>query len=49
MFLTNTWYVACSSDEIDNKPLGRTVCNHRVVFYRPQPDPEKRKIHLLGA
>ena len=22
---------------------------HVSVFYRPQPDPERRKIHLLGA
>ncbi len=35
-FLTNTWYVACSAGEIDAKPLGRTICKHRVVFYRPQ-------------
>ncbi len=34
MFPKNTWYVACASDEIDVKPLGRTICNERVVFYR---------------
>jgi len=36
MFPKNTWYVACSADEIDAKPLGRTVCNERIVFYRAQ-------------
>ncbi len=36
MFPKNTWYVACSADEIDVKPLGRTICNERVVFYRGQ-------------
>lgn len=30
----NTWYVACTPQEIDGKPLGRTVCNERLVFYR---------------
>ena len=34
MFPKNTWYVACSADEIDVKPLGRMICNERVVFYR---------------
>ena len=34
MFPKNTWYVACSADEINDKPLGRTICNERVVFYR---------------
>jgi len=34
MFLKNTWYVACTAAEIDDKPLGRTVCNQRLVFYR---------------
>ena len=34
MFPVNTWYVACSADEIDEKPLGRTICNQAIVFYR---------------
>jgi vanillate O-demethylase monooxygenase subunit len=33
-FVRNTWYVACRSDEVGDKPLGRTICNERVVFYR---------------
>ena len=34
MFLRNHWYVACMPAEIDDKPLGRRVCNERIVFYR---------------
>ena len=34
MFPKNAWYVACSPAEIDEKPLGRTVCNERIVFFR---------------
>jgi vanillate monooxygenase len=34
MFPRNAWYVACMSDEIDGKPLGRTVCGERIVFFR---------------
>ena len=34
MFPTLTWYVACTADEIDEKPLGRTICNQAIVFYR---------------
>ena len=34
MFLKNTWYVACKSEDIDGKPLGRQVCGERMVFYR---------------
>ncbi|MFN3495461.1 MAG: Rieske 2Fe-2S domain-containing protein, partial [Hydrogenophaga sp.] len=37
MFPVNTWYVACTADEITDKPLGRTVCNQAIVFYRPRP------------
>lgn len=36
MFIKNAWYVACRSDEIQNKPFGRTICNEKIVFYRPQ-------------
>lgn len=34
MFPKNTWYVACTPDEIENKPLGRQICGERIVFYR---------------
>jgi vanillate O-demethylase monooxygenase subunit len=34
MFPLNAWYVACTPAEIDEKPLGRTVCNERMVLYR---------------
>ena len=34
MFLLNTWYVACAAAEIDDKPLGRRICNQPIVFYR---------------
>lgn len=34
MFLKNTWYVACTPDEIDGKPLGRRVCGEKIVFFR---------------
>ncbi|MCM2973376.1 aromatic ring-hydroxylating oxygenase subunit alpha [Larsenimonas suaedae] len=36
MFPKNTWYVACTPDEIDGKPLGRTVCNEKIVFFRAE-------------
>jgi vanillate monooxygenase len=34
MFPKNAWYVACTPDEIDGKPLGRKVCNESMVIYR---------------
>lgn len=34
MFPKNAWYVACTPDEIDGKPLGRMICNERMVIYR---------------
>jgi vanillate monooxygenase len=34
MYLKNTWYVACTPDEIEGKPLGRTICNEKMVFFR---------------
>ena len=34
MFLLNAWYVACHPGEIDDKPLGRRICNQAIVFYR---------------
>jgi vanillate O-demethylase monooxygenase subunit len=30
----NAWYVACTPDEIDGRPLGRTICGESVVIYR---------------
>jgi len=34
MYLKNAWYVACLPHEISDKPLGRTICGERIVFYR---------------
>jgi vanillate O-demethylase monooxygenase subunit len=34
MFPRNAWYVAATPDEITDRPLGRTICNERMVFYR---------------
>jgi vanillate O-demethylase monooxygenase subunit len=34
MFPRNAWYVAATAAEISDKPLGRTVCKERMVFYR---------------
>ncbi len=34
MFPKNTWYVACTPDEIAAKPLGRRICGEAIVFYR---------------
>lgn len=34
MFPLQTWYVAAQADEITDKPLGRTICNQAMVFYR---------------
>ena len=34
MIPMNAWYVACMPDEIDDKPLGRTICNERIVLFR---------------
>ena len=35
-FPKNTWYVAATSDEIQDKPLGRRICGERIAFYRAQ-------------
>lgn len=32
--LKNFWYVACSTDDLDEKPLARVICNEPVVIYR---------------
>jgi vanillate O-demethylase monooxygenase subunit len=34
MFPMNAWYVACTPDEIGAGPLGRVICNQRLVFFR---------------
>jgi vanillate O-demethylase monooxygenase subunit len=34
MFPKDAWYVACTPAEIDDKPLGRTICKEPIVFYR---------------
>ena len=34
MFPKNAWYVACTPEEIAERPLGRQVCGERIVFYR---------------
>jgi vanillate O-demethylase monooxygenase subunit len=34
MYPRNAWYVACTPQEIDDKPLGRTIGGERIVFYR---------------
>jgi vanillate O-demethylase monooxygenase subunit len=34
MFPKNAWYVACTPNEIDDKPLGRRICDEQIVFYR---------------
>jgi vanillate monooxygenase len=34
MFPKDAWYVACTPDEIIDRPLGRQICGERIVFYR---------------
>ena len=34
MYPKKAWYVACTPDEIDDKPLGRKICGESIVFYR---------------
>ncbi|XXF08380.1 aromatic ring-hydroxylating dioxygenase subunit alpha [Pseudomonas sp. D2-3] len=34
MYPKNAWYVACTPDEIAEKPLGRQICGEKIVFYR---------------
>lgn len=36
MFPRNAWYVACYPSEVQDKPLGRRICNEKMVFYRDQ-------------
>lgn len=30
----NTWYVACTPDEIEGQPLGRVICGEPLVIFR---------------
>jgi len=30
----NAWYVACTPDEIKDKPLGRQICGEKIAFFR---------------
>lgn len=34
MFLKNTWYVACTAEELGDQPLGRRICGQKIVLYR---------------
>jgi vanillate O-demethylase monooxygenase subunit len=34
MFQKNAWYVAATQNEIDEKPLGRKICNEAIVLFR---------------
>lgn len=33
-WLKQTWYVAATSDEVQDKPFGRQICGERIVFFR---------------
>ena len=33
-YLLDAWYVACTPDEIADRPLGRRVCGEAMAFYR---------------
>lgn len=39
----NAWYVACTPDEILEKPLGRRICGEPMVFFRG----EEQRVHAL--
>ncbi|HPQ94702.1 MAG TPA: aromatic ring-hydroxylating dioxygenase subunit alpha [Thiolinea sp.] len=44
MFAKNNWYVAATVDELEEKPpLGRTICNEKIVFYQT----ESGKVHAV--
>lgn len=34
MFPKNCWYVACTPDEFETKPLARRICGEPMAFYR---------------
>ncbi|KXI26750.1 aromatic ring-hydroxylating oxygenase subunit alpha [Paraglaciecola hydrolytica] len=35
-FPLNTWYVACTPDEVKDQPFARKICNIPLVFFRNQ-------------
>ncbi len=35
-WVNDAWYVAATPDELAEKPLGRQICGHRMVFYRTE-------------
>ncbi len=39
MFIKNAWYVAATAAEVQDKPLGRTICGEPMVFYRGEASP----------
>lgn len=39
MFIKNAWYVACRPEEIQDKPLGRMICDEKIVFLSWQRKP----------
>lgn len=43
MFARNAWYVAAMPAEVSEGPLGRTICNESMVFYRGT----EGKVHAL--
>lgn len=36
MYPKNTWYVACTPDEIATKPLGRQICGKKSCSTAPE-------------
>lgn len=36
MYPKNTWYVACTPDEIATKPLGRQICGEKSCSTAPE-------------
>lgn len=38
MFPKNAWYVAGYPDEVIDQPLGRTICNEKIAFFRGKND-----------
>lgn len=36
MFIKNAWYVCAEPEEITDKPLARTICNEKIVFFKTE-------------
>ena len=34
MFVKNAWYVCAEPDDINDKPMARTILNEKIVFFR---------------